>query len=301
MNTILSPQLKSFSFYIADCEDYAPQGFRFLLLLAGTCQIRIQKRLLRLKAGSLLLLGAGCHYALQHSSKDLYCNVLDIAFLQGKMHNITFAELPSLKQKLENYLQENGQYYLLIDNLGTQQRMVNLLQIYMASSSLDKAMLIHFTLYALLKNTLHNLDEIHSYIPHNRHISQSIKYLRENFAQNISAIDIAEHVHVHVNYLHQIFQKHTGQTIVEYLSQLRMEHAKQLLASTNLSIENIALQCSYENSKYFYKVFKKIVGCTPTAYRKNFNLTPFLADGKYTISDFEQNLHLGTRKENESA
>ncbi len=59
----------------------------------------------------------------------------------------------------------------------------------------------------------------------------------------------------------------TGKTFLEYITTYRIERAKQRLASTELSVSEVGRAVGYPDSNYFTKVFKRFVGCTPTAYR----------------------------------
>lgn len=74
---------------------------------------------------------------------------------------------------------------------------------------------------------------------------------------------------VNPNYLSTVFKKETGRTLTEYVTGKRIEHAVFLLNSTNMQIQTIAQYCGIPDICYFTKTFKKIVGKTPTEYRKN--------------------------------
>jgi YesN/AraC family two-component response regulator len=69
-------------------------------------------------------------------------------------------------------------------------------------------------------------------------------------------------------YLSKIFKKETGVNFVTYLTERKIEIAKDMLANTDVPIINIALDLSYHEPNYFSKVFKKSTGMTPTEYRK---------------------------------
>ena len=71
------------------------------------------------------------------------------------------------------------------------------------------------------------------------------------------------------HYGSQIFRQETGGTFVSYLTSLRIEHAAWLLAHSDQTVFAIATQVGYSDYFYFAKVFKKVKGCTPTAYRKD--------------------------------
>ena len=59
-----------------------------------------------------------------------------------------------------------------------------------------------------------------------------------------------------------------GKNYIDYLTELRLEKAKDLLKTTNQPIKTIALEVGYPNEKYFHKLFKKVVGIKASEYRK---------------------------------
>lgn len=66
------------------------------------------------------------------------------------------------------------------------------------------------------------------------------------------------------------FAKATGMTPIEYVQTLRLEEAKQILETTEMPIEAVANEVGYEDSSYFGRLFRKMVGLTPAQYRKRF-------------------------------
>lgn len=80
---------------------------------------------------------------------------------------------------------------------------------------------------------------------------------------------IAEHISVNASHLSHQFNQEAGMSIPEYVNRLRMEEAQKLLRETgSYSIGQIAAAVGMQDVNYFTKVFKRIVGCTPTLYRK---------------------------------
>lgn len=94
-------------------------------------------------------------------------------------------------------------------------------------------------------------------------------YLKENFAQTIGLDEIAGKFHISPAYLSSLFSKNMGVTLFEYIINMRMEKAKELLRTTNYKISDISQQVGYENQRYFNQVFKKNIGTTPGNYRAN--------------------------------
>jgi YesN/AraC family two-component response regulator len=92
-------------------------------------------------------------------------------------------------------------------------------------------------------------------------------YINENYCSNISISGISNQFNVNANYISQLFKKETGKTFTEYLFKLRIDYACQLLTTTDLALIEIAGKAGYEDYFYFSRIFKRIMGKTPSAYR----------------------------------
>jgi len=101
------------------------------------------------------------------------------------------------------------------------------------------------------------------------YISQAaIKFIKDNYYEDISLISIASHVKVVPTYLSEIFNKEIGMSIPQYLTKLRIEKSKKLLSESSLKIFEVANSVGIKDANYFGKVFKKQVGVTPQQYQK---------------------------------
>lgn len=94
-------------------------------------------------------------------------------------------------------------------------------------------------------------------------------YLRQNFSQQISIIEVAEKVDMSVYYFTRQFHKQFGISPYEYLIMQRISNAKRLLLNSQMSTKQIAELCGYNNSSTFIAAFKTRVGATPSQFRIN--------------------------------
>jgi len=92
-------------------------------------------------------------------------------------------------------------------------------------------------------------------------------YVNENYAAPIRLEDAAAHVYWSENYFSQRFSQETGMTFLEYLTNVRIEKAKELLRNADRSTEEIAGLVGYVNANYFVKVFKKTTGLTLSEFK----------------------------------
>ena len=103
-----------------------------------------------------------------------------------------------------------------------------------------------------------------------RTITGITKYLQEHLAEEISLSVLADEFHLSAQYISQLFKSEIGVNFLAYLTNIRMEKAKQLLLSTSLSIGEVSEQSGYGDYRVFTKVFKKSEGITPSQYRRDF-------------------------------
>ncbi|WP_072332705.1 MULTISPECIES: AraC family transcriptional regulator [unclassified Paenibacillus] len=87
--------------------------------------------------------------------------------------------------------------------------------------------------------------------------------------RDLSLLKMAELIDMSPAYLGRIFKKLTLKSIPDYLNEYRIERAKELLVTTHDTIEEISQKTGYNNSTYFYKMFKKYTGITPAEYRQH--------------------------------
>lgn len=99
-------------------------------------------------------------------------------------------------------------------------------------------------------------------------IRMAKQYVNENYAHPITLEELSDAIGLAPTYVSTLFKKEIGINFSEYLTSCRMEAAKKLLKKKDLSINDIAEQVGYSDPKYFSKMFNKIVGLKPSAYRK---------------------------------
>lgn len=99
--------------------------------------------------------------------------------------------------------------------------------------------------------------------------NRMIAYINRHFEQKLYLKDLSAQFFINQVYCCQLFKKNLGKTFSEYISELRIKKARELLKLTDLSIEEIAIKAGYVDYYYFNKVFKKHCGVTPTKFRKS--------------------------------
>lgn len=103
---------------------------------------------------------------------------------------------------------------------------------------------------------------------YSENVMQVIRIIEDHYQKDLTLKEVACQLYLNAMYLGQLFKNETKKSFSQYLNHFRIEKAKQLLAHTDQNINEIALATGYNNTTYFSKQFKKIVGMTPKDYRK---------------------------------
>lgn len=109
--------------------------------------------------------------------------------------------------------------------------------------------------------------------PDNKLVRSAMLYIHNKYELPLDLKMIAQHVHLHPNYLCALFKEHTGQTVLEYLSRKRVDAALYLLRDSNLPVEMIGEKAGFRSQNQFFRHFRQITGTTPHAYRRRITAT----------------------------
>ena len=118
----------------------------------------------------------------------------------------------------------------------------------------------------LMESSWHR--EAHTNAPKKMEISRVKSFLDEHYKEKLSLESVASHFFIDKHYLARLFKEQYGVTLVTYLQQVRITHAKRMLRFTDKSIEEIGLECGIGELNYFSRVFKKLEGVSPSEFRR---------------------------------
>lgn len=127
-------------------------------------------------------------------------------------------------------------------------------------------------LLALLYRYYHENQELEEQQKSTQHtfgrINRVLEYIDLHFQEIITLKQLAQEAAMSPTYLCKCFRDVTGQTLFEYLEQVRIQHACYLLQTSEKPVAEIAMDAGFETVSYFNRVFKKLCGCTPGQYRR---------------------------------
>ena len=99
-------------------------------------------------------------------------------------------------------------------------------------------------------------------------IDNAKEFIKNNYDRNILLSDIANAVYISESHLSRTFKIKTGESIMSYLSRVRLRHAQELLVSSSMNIDDVCFAVGYKSRNLFYKNFKDLYGVTPKKYRR---------------------------------
>ena len=125
-------------------------------------------------------------------------------------------------------------------------------------------------IWLLLLEEIRNLDTSTLSVPQKNQdrILTMLAFIQENYSEKLTLEDIADSAAVSTRECLRCFRDSIHQSPMEYLIEYRVQMAKKLLDTTDLSITDIALRCGFNSNSYFTKIFHRSCGKTPNAYRK---------------------------------
>lgn len=233
-------------------------SFLFFLVTSGSGILQYRGVTHQLQPGNCVFLN--CHSPYLHRSSEDLWSLQWIHFYGPNMSGI-----------YEKYLERGGKDVFTPSTLLPYTNLVA--QTYQLADSSDylRDMKIYEKLVELLTLLMEESWNPSEYTKNSvkRQSLQHVKdYLDHHFQEKIVLDTLSDIFYINKYYLTRVFKEQFGITINNYLLQIRITHAKQLLRFSDLSIETIGNECGIPDANYFSRVFKKIEGSTPGEYRR---------------------------------
>ena len=233
----------------------------FLLVSEGSCTLQMGENSLLLNPGSALLLRGGRSALCRRCSRT---GLVGCRFPLSALH-----ELRSATQRDFARLFLPGEVTVLYGPVPWVRRLRTLLEMMRAAmpeqdypGGLYLLLILHYVEQECLA------ESSAAARPRNETIEQVCAYLAANYRQKFSLTEVAARFYLSPYYLSRLFRRVTGQSIVDYLNNRRIEAAQKLLETTELSISAIAEQTGFASAAHFRRVFREVMDISPLQYRK---------------------------------
>ena len=247
--------------------------------LKGDLSIMIEDEQLDLHEGDIFIVGPNTvHKNLKSSSDDVALNIAlkstaftlnDLDFLHRNGSNSYLSELlfftPTEKES-------NGIYtvFRTEEGDGLINTISNIIYEYYKKGDKQSNDIIRYELLILFAKLLRissRSNSVESSKKTESNLLSFMLYIEKNYA-SITLEEMGEYFGFNPNYLSTYLKKQTGKSFIKLIHIQRINVAAEYLRHTNASIEQISLKVGYENPSYFYKIFRKFLGISPSEYRK---------------------------------
>ncbi|SEI75206.1 AraC-like ligand binding domain-containing protein [Allopseudospirillum japonicum] len=240
------------------CRD-CPDDWLLIYCTGGEAQARVAETLLKVQAGDVLILPKGVAHEYQTSEATPW--TLYWVHFEGELASLLFDSL--------SYESERPYRCL---SVGISARLMS------EFASLLEARNTGYRRHALL-HTASQMRQLLSYItlvlpvqtPHRRQgldLASIQAHMQANLHTRLEVDTLAEQANLSKYHFIHRYKALTGLAPIQHFLQMKIEHACHLLDQTSLSISEISYALGYEDSYYFSRLFKKVMGLAPTAYRR---------------------------------
>lgn len=183
-----------------------------------------------------------------------------------------------LMQEIANNISNHSQIYLknesIMSSKSVEVLIKNFIFEYMYKQSGYKLMLQSISTELTIEILRQSIVDHNNKSVYKIDIKKAVAFLEERYQDNITLDDIAKEVNISRYHLLRIFKSETGKTPFEFLTDIKIQHAKKLLVNKKFNITEISSLCGFSSISHFSVVFKKRTGFTPSEF-KNYKLNQY--------------------------
>jgi len=225
------------------------EGYELTYIVKGNARYTINGKAYELGPGDLLFMNDGdVKEATTYSNKLMQCYSVNFSVLFPEFNSPTLS-------------------FPAVSNIGIRRDLIDLFREMTVSWSEQRMGYIMKT-RALLMLILHRLSEILIYDIDNKtgddRVNKITSFITMHYSKKLTVKDLSEMVSLHSVYLGHIFKQQTGMTIYQYIMQIRVRNAENMLLSGNYKVHEVAELCGFSDIYHFYKSFRAIRGFAPS-------------------------------------
>ena len=265
------------AYYLKDWQGYDMPPHRhdrmeIMYVLSGRCAIPLADGTEYLRRGEFILLDAAVPHGLQVDAGAV-CRMMNIEFVLARgACSLPLREAAQRHTALRRFLAAARPALVFADTedvAGVLRRIFGCLDTDSEERALELELLSVELLLTLARlyaegDSIRNAGTIH--------VRRAMRFMAQNYFREIDIADIAGHVGIAEGYLSRLFKKSGGQTVVQYLTGIRIAKAKMLLEKTGLPVVDVSGAVGVPSRRYFNELFKKQTGMTPGEYRRKYKI-----------------------------
>lgn len=261
--------------YFPNCDDFvAGFDYRIFYINDGSIFLNFEDCRFLLSKHTIALIPPGTFYKLvpvDSKSTEIICMNFDTIKGEGRpvtsVHPVVKKEFNSIEIFEKELIDVFSSFIILNDSGALKDKLSEILREFVNKEfgyDIKSSGILSSILISLARNSNKNSVKKEA-----RLVSEIRKYLHDNMSEQLDASEIGERFHYHPNYLNRVFKQNIGVTLHNYIVSIRIKLAKELLVTSNLSLEKIALRCGYKTLSHFSQSFKKNCGLSPKDYRNS--------------------------------
>lgn len=247
------------------------EHFELIYVVSGSMEIECEGRMIHLGPEELIVINPNELHSCPHieTPLKLYCVIFDVEILKSRFFDKSESKYiqPIMQNGIlfENQLLKNEVMAAHIMNVCKE------LELQGRGYELAVKADILYILVILLRGHVVRIltsSEREAKIKNNGRIRAALDYIDSHYTEEITVDTVAEAIYVSKFYLCKLFKKNLGQTVIEYVHDVRIMAARKLLEQSDDSISQIAYKVGFNDFNYFSRVYKKKMKETPSDTRK---------------------------------
>lgn len=248
-----------------DMVQHLHSRIEIMYIIKGDCTVRYRNEKIRMFSGDFIFINAGTPHALAIDNPR-GCMILNIEFVFEKLESAApdFATMYKNNEGLRKFIDTGEEYFRIKDDGEVYRILFSALE----NADVTKPNRFSFDLWmSLLMISIARLATVDVQKSSDDYIQSAKDFIARNYFREIHINDISDYIHIHPAYLQRLFKKECGVSVVDYITNYRMQKAYYLLSRTNMSIIDIANSVGINSQQYFTRLFKKTMDITPKALR----------------------------------
>lgn len=245
------------------------EDYHFIILHSNPPKAIINGTTYSFKKGSLISLMPGTSIAVLINENNNTCKYISISIKKDFMDRLALLALGMEKLKFRKIENQYSNYLLDVINNFEHEIIAygNSPSPMLRSIETQLAML-------LIRNSLPDCNFLNNNsISEDDYIKDAIAYMHKFYSGNIYIEDICKEIYLSVSHFKRVFKSKTGKTPYQFLTEIRIEKAKEMLKDKECSINEVARLCGFVNSGNLSAVFRKHTNMSPSVYKKTQNKT----------------------------
>lgn len=243
--------------------------FELYYMINGECRYFVENKILNVKPNSIVLIPRGVPHKTDYDCKSVYRILLFFSsdYICSPILTELYRVFPH--NVFEPNTEQIEQINSILEKIEKEHKKGDVFSFELIKGYLTEL----FTL--VLRSKLSTEGNLHK--EGNIIIDDAMKYIAENYSEEITLTEISKRCAMSVSRFSRLFKKVTGFGFKEYLNSIRIKQANQYLINTDMSVCEIAYACGFNDSNYFSTSFKKANGMPPLKFRKE-NKEEFTGD-----------------------